>query len=77
MILEVAALASAKPNRLHVMPWDNNKWRVKKTRSKRAMGIYATEAEAMSIAEKEIFSGRVEYGVVHDKQGRILKEIKP
>ena len=65
MILEVAALASAKPNRLHVMPWDNNKWRVKKTRSKRAMGIY------------EIFSGRVEYGVVHDKQGRILKEIKP
>ena len=74
MVREVAALASIKPNRLIVMPWDD-KWRVKKTRAKKAMGIYATEAEAMSIAENEVFSGRVDYAIVVDKHLMIVKEI--
>jgi uncharacterized protein DUF2188 len=74
MIREVAALASARPNRLIVMPWDD-KWRVKKSRAKKAMGIYSTEAEAINVAENEVFSGRVDYGVVFDKHFMIVKEI--
>ena len=74
MLRDFKALVSSRPNRLIVMPWDD-KWRVKKSRAKKAMGIYATEAEAMTIAENEVFSGRVDYGVVFDKHFMIVKEI--
>ncbi len=74
MIQEVANMATIRPNRLHVMPWDN-KWRVKKSRSSKAMGIYTTEEEAMKVAEDEVYTGRVDCAVIHDKHLLVVKVI--
>lgn len=74
MIQEVANMATARPNRLFVVPWDN-KWRVKNSRSAKAMGSYSTEAEALKVAEEEVYSGRVEYAVLLNKRFSIVKII--
>lgn len=72
---EIAAeIANARDHYMgiHVMP-SKDKWRVRKSGSIRAYGIYADKREAIKAARSKIKNFPVAYVFVHDYTGRVLQ----
>ena len=74
IILKVVHSASLKTNRLHVVPREST-WVVRRDGSARAMGVYDTKDEAVTVARSQVEEGRADYAVVHDNTGRVLEKI--